>query len=110
MSDLEEKLESVLGNPQAMAQIMSLAQSLNLGGPGGQNQTQAPSQEQPQEQPQPQSGEARRQGVFPPPRNPPPEQKSQEEQTVHQPQPVFQIGVGEVDGVAGNLCQQAGGS
>ncbi len=65
MSDLEEKLESVLGNPQAMAQIMSLAQSLNLGGPGGQNQTQAPSQEQPQEQPQPQSGEA-----VPPPAPP----------------------------------------
>lgn len=62
MSDLEEKLESVLGNPQAMAQIMSLAQSLNLGGPGGQNQTQAPSQEQPQ---QPQSGEA-----VPPPSPP----------------------------------------
>lgn len=33
MSELEEKLESVLGNPQAMAQIMALAQSLNLGGP-----------------------------------------------------------------------------
>ena len=35
MGELEEKLESILGNPQAMAQIMSLAQSLNLGG-GGQ--------------------------------------------------------------------------
>lgn len=38
MSELEEKLEGILGNPQAMAQIMSLAQSLNLGGnqpPGG---------------------------------------------------------------------------
>lgn len=32
MSELEEKLEGILGNPQAMAQIMSLAQSLNLGG------------------------------------------------------------------------------
>ncbi len=31
MSELEEKLEGILGNPQAMAQIMSLAQSLNLG-------------------------------------------------------------------------------
>ena len=29
MSELEEKLEGILGNPQAMAQIMSLAQSLN---------------------------------------------------------------------------------
>lgn len=34
MSELEEKLEGILGNPQAMAQIMSLAQSLNLGGSG----------------------------------------------------------------------------
>lgn len=32
MSELEEKLEGILGNPQAMSQIMSLAQSLNLGG------------------------------------------------------------------------------
>lgn len=29
MSELEEKLENILGNPQAMAQIMSLAQSLS---------------------------------------------------------------------------------
>lgn len=43
MSELEEKLEGILGNPQAMAQIMSLAQSLNLGGPGqGQSQGQDP--------------------------------------------------------------------
>ena len=33
MSELEEKLENILGNPQAMAQIASLAQSLNLSGP-----------------------------------------------------------------------------
>lgn len=32
MSELEEKLEGILGNPQAMAQIMSLAQSLSSGG------------------------------------------------------------------------------
>ena len=32
MSELEEKLEHILGNPQAMAQIMSLAQSLNQSG------------------------------------------------------------------------------
>lgn len=31
MSELEEKLEGILGNPQAMAQIMSLAQSLSSG-------------------------------------------------------------------------------
>ena len=33
MSELEEKLENILGNPQAMAQIMALAQSLNGRGP-----------------------------------------------------------------------------
>ena len=33
MSELEEKLENILGNPQAMAQIMVLAQSLNHSGP-----------------------------------------------------------------------------
>ena len=53
MGELEEKLENILGNPQAMAQIMSLAQSLNLGGAGGsgqdQNQAQGQSQEQSQE-------------------------------------------------------------
>ena len=32
MSELEEKLENILGNPQAMAQIMSLAQSRNQSG------------------------------------------------------------------------------
>ena len=51
MSELEEKLENILGNPQAMAQIMSLAQSLNLGGSGQPaGGTDAPPP-QPQEQP-----------------------------------------------------------
>ena len=54
MSELEEKLESILGNPQAMSQIMSLAQSLNLGGPGtngpDQTQTQPRAQDQPPDQ------------------------------------------------------------
>ncbi len=31
MAELEEKLESILGNQEAMAQIMSLARSLDLG-------------------------------------------------------------------------------
>lgn len=53
MSELEEKLESVLGNPQAMAQIMALAQSLNGGGSPPAAGTGEPSQ--PQEQPQAQS-------------------------------------------------------
>lgn len=55
MGELEEKLENILGNPQAMAQIMSLAQSLNLGG-GGQGG--AP-QDSPQAPPAPpEQGEA----------------------------------------------------
>lgn len=49
MSELEEKLESVLGNPQAMAQIMSLAQSLNLGGSGTSSGDGPQAQEQPQD-------------------------------------------------------------
>ena len=32
MSDFEEKLNAFLSNPDAMAQVMNLAQSLNLGG------------------------------------------------------------------------------
>ena len=35
MGDFEEKLNSVLSNPEAMSQIMNLAQSLNLGGGSG---------------------------------------------------------------------------
>ena len=46
MSELEEKLEHILGNPQAMAQIMSLAQSLNRGG------TTAPTEDGAQSRPQ----------------------------------------------------------
>lgn len=43
MGELEEKLESVLNNPDAMAQIMSLAQSLNAG--GGQFKGESPQEE-----------------------------------------------------------------
>lgn len=32
MSEFEEKLNSILSNPEAMSQVMNLAQSLNLGG------------------------------------------------------------------------------
>jgi hypothetical protein len=46
VGELEEKLENILGNPQAMAQIMSLAQSLNLGGSGQPPQEQGPGQPQ----------------------------------------------------------------
>ena len=41
MSEFEEKLNAFLSNPDAMAQVMSLAQSLNLGG-GGESQEAAP--------------------------------------------------------------------
>ena len=62
MGELEEKLESILGNPQAMAQIMSLAQSLN----GGSSPPPAGAGEpsQPQEQTQPDAAQA---PVPPPP-------------------------------------------
>lgn len=63
MSELEEKLESVLGNPQAMAQIMALAQSLNGGGSPPAAGAGEPSQ--PQEQPQ-----AQTQNPAPPPAPP----------------------------------------
>ena len=60
MSELEEKLNSILGNPQAMGQIMALAQSLGgsapgKGGPeaaGSGTQGPEPSQGAPQELPQ----------------------------------------------------------
>lgn len=42
MGDFEEKLESILNNPQAMNQIMSLAQSL-----GGSSEQSAPPPSQP---------------------------------------------------------------
>ena len=42
MSDFEEKLNAILSDPNAIAQVMNLAQSLNLDGP--------PSGEQPSEQ------------------------------------------------------------
>lgn len=45
MSDFEEKLNAILSNPQAMSQVMSLAQSLDLGGGAG-NQPPPPSPSQ----------------------------------------------------------------
>ena len=49
MSELEEKLENILGNPQAMAQIMALAQSLNQGGTASAAGEGTQAQTQPQE-------------------------------------------------------------
>ena len=50
MSDFEEKLNAILSNPDAMSQVMNLAQSLNLGG-GGES-----SSAQQEDSPGPQSG------------------------------------------------------
>lgn len=47
MSEFEEKLESILGNPQAMEQIMSLAQSLGA----GSSSTPPPCDAKPQSEP-----------------------------------------------------------
>lgn len=40
MGDFEEKLNAILSNPEAMSQVMNLAQSLNLGGSGGSETAQ----------------------------------------------------------------------
>ena len=42
MSDFEDKLNGILSNPDAMAQIANLAQSLNLGGGDGAPAENAP--------------------------------------------------------------------
>ena len=69
MGELEEKLENILGNPQAMAQIMSLAQSLNLGGAGTDGHSQPQGQEEAQDAPsdQPSGQPAPSQTGGPPP-------------------------------------------
>lgn len=50
MGELEEKLDRILNNPQAMGQIMALAQSLGKGGPQAP-QSDAPSSPPPSGQP-----------------------------------------------------------
>jgi len=51
MSEFEDKLNSILTNPDAMAQVMNLAQSLNLGGgPGPEKPPDSPEQGPPQGQ------------------------------------------------------------
>lgn len=88
MSELEEKLENILGNPQAMSQIMSLAQSLNL---GGSNQP-APSQNQSQDQPQD------------PPQNETPAQEATAPQTAASPPPAAPApSVNGLEGMLGAL-------
>lgn len=70
MGELEQKLETILGNPQAMAQIMALAQSLGGG-------TQSPPQAQTQAQsqlPAPEPGPAPQPEAPPPPPPAPPQE------------------------------------
>lgn len=50
MGDFEEKLNAILSNPEAMSQVMNLAQSLNLGGSGGSEETQDHSSPPPKEE------------------------------------------------------------
>ncbi len=52
MGDFEEKLEGILNNPQAMQQIMSLAQSL------GSRSSSPEAQQQPSPNPPPAAGES----------------------------------------------------
>lgn len=61
MSELEDKLNTILGDPQAMGQIMALAQSL---GSGKDPQPEAPPQSDHQEASPPPSGQG--QGSAPP--------------------------------------------
>lgn len=51
MAQFEEKLSAILNNPQAMSQIMSIAQSLD--GSKGPGEAQVPSQPPSEAQPQP---------------------------------------------------------
>jgi len=55
MGEFEEKLNAFLSNPDAMAQVMNLAQSLNLGG-GGPGEAANRQEERPQSPPPPPSG------------------------------------------------------
>ncbi len=55
MAEFEEKLNSILSNPDAMSQIMQLAQSLGGNGGGTQQSASAPP---PQDQPGQQPGQA----------------------------------------------------
>lgn len=53
MSDFEEKLNAILSNPDAMAQVASLAQSLSLGAGDGQGDTDGKSPSTAQAAPSP---------------------------------------------------------
>ena len=53
MSEFDEKLNALLSNPDSMAQIMQLAQSLSGGGAGAAAAPSPPPQSQPQQPPPP---------------------------------------------------------
>lgn len=44
VSELEEKLNAILSNPEAMGQVMNLAQALNLGGGNTEGAPEKPAQ------------------------------------------------------------------
>jgi len=58
VSELEQKLEDILGDPQAMSQIMALAQSLSQTGQGGGGQAPTQPKAQRQGEDRPPEGEA----------------------------------------------------
>lgn len=63
MSEFEEKLNAILSNPEAMGQVMNLAQSLNLGGGGGPSGNDGTSDSPPPPPQPPQSSAAPGGGV-----------------------------------------------
>lgn len=57
MSEFEDKLQSILGNPEAMSQIISIAQSLNnTSGSSVQTEQAAPAEQPPSPAPPGQTG------------------------------------------------------
>ena len=56
MSEFEEKLNAILSNPDAMSQVMNLAQSLNLGGGGSPSAQQEDNSAPPPEDKGPNGG------------------------------------------------------
>ena len=56
MAEFDDKLNSILSNPDAMSQVMNLAQSLNLGGGGESSSAQQEDSPGPQSRGEAQSG------------------------------------------------------
>lgn len=53
MSEFEDKLNALLSNPDSMAQVMKLAQTLSAGQPSGGESTSAPPKPPPEKGPEP---------------------------------------------------------